>query len=383
MRICYIADAGSIHTQRWVKYFVDKGHEVHLISPRPFGDNNIEDVKLHVLKKIRPQIRIVSDMINLLLYVIQIRRLLKRVKPDILHAHYILGYGLLGALSGFHPFVLSAWGSDVLAAPKKSRIIKLMVKFALRKADMVTAQAEFMGNYLRNEFKLPQSKFIRIPWGTDLSVFHRGYEADVIKLKKDLEISENSSIILSNRNMAPQYEIASIIDAVPHVVHNYPDVIFVFLRGYGTEKFEDEMKSRAEKLGVMANIRLVPKLIAPEEIAVYLNMADAFISIPRYGQFGITILEGMACGAIPILSNIPVHKELVVNNENALLVDPENPEEIAEKITYCIEHPELRDRFYRINKGIVEERENWEKNAKEMEKLYERLVSKNNKKGGR
>ena len=37
MKICYLADAGSIHTQRWIKYFADNGHEVYLISPRPFG----------------------------------------------------------------------------------------------------------------------------------------------------------------------------------------------------------------------------------------------------------------------------------------------------------------------------------------------------------
>ena len=86
MRICYIADAGSIHTQRWVRHFAEKGHEVHLISPTPFGDSNIEGVKLYVLKKVRPQIRIISYVINLLIYIIQIKRLQKRVKPDILHA---------------------------------------------------------------------------------------------------------------------------------------------------------------------------------------------------------------------------------------------------------------------------------------------------------
>jgi glycosyltransferase involved in cell wall biosynthesis len=368
VKICYLADIASIHTVRWAKYFASKGHEVHVISFGTSGENAVDNVNLHLLPMSRHPILHCDP--------IKVRRLIKRIEPDILHAHYIVGYGLLGALSGFHPFILSVWGSDVLAAPKSSKLANLEVRFTLGKADMVTAQAEFMGSYLMSEFKLPQSKFIRVPWGIDLSIFHRGYEADVIKLKKDLQINESSPVILSNRNMAPEYEIGSIIDAVPHVVHKHPNAIFVILRGYGSEKFEEERKSRAETLGVMSNIRFVSKLMAPEEIPVYLNMADAFMSIPKYGQFGISILEGMACGAIPILSNIAVHKELVVDNENALLVNPENPEEIAEKISYCIEHPELRDRFYRINKGIVEEKENWDKNAKEMGKLYERLVSK-------
>lgn len=377
MRICYLANARSIHTQRWVKYFASKGHDVYLISFLSFGDNHVENVKLNVIKTFHSQVRIITR-IDSLLAIIKTKSLIKKIKPDIVHAHYVSKYGFLGALSGFHPLVLTAWGSDVLVAPKNSIIGRLMVRFALRKADVITTTAEFMGDYLRNEFKLPKNNIIRIPWGVDLNIFHRGYEEDVTKLKKGLGISGNPPIILSNRGMVPQYEIESIIDAVPYVVHKCPNAIFVFLRGGGTERFEDEMKLRAEELGVMSNIRFIPKLITPEEMAVYLNMADAFISIPRYGQFGASILEGMVCGATPIVSNIAVHKTLLINGENAFLVNPENPKEIAEKVIYSIEHPESKGKFYRINKRIVEEKEDWDKNAKEMEKLYERLINTDN-----
>jgi glycosyltransferase involved in cell wall biosynthesis len=201
VRICYLANAASIHIVRWVKYFASKGHEVHLISPGISGENAVESVNLHLLPMSRRPI--------LRFYPIRIRRLLRKIEPDILHAHYVLGYGLWGALSGFHPFILSVWGSDVLAAPKSSRLASLEVKFALRKVDMVTAQNEAMGDYLRNEFKLPQSKFVRIPWGIDLTVFHPGYEADVIKLKNDLGISENSSMM--------QFPMSSIIAPTPYL----------------------------------------------------------------------------------------------------------------------------------------------------------------------
>ena len=49
MKICYLANAASIHTVRWVKYFTDRGHEVHLISPGASGENAVENMNLHLL----------------------------------------------------------------------------------------------------------------------------------------------------------------------------------------------------------------------------------------------------------------------------------------------------------------------------------------------
>lgn len=44
------------------------------------------------------------------------------MEPDILHAHYVTNYGLFGALCNFNPFVITAWGSDILIVPE-SRLI--------------------------------------------------------------------------------------------------------------------------------------------------------------------------------------------------------------------------------------------------------------------
>jgi len=72
MKICYFADAQSIHTQRWVKHFAEKGHEVHLIS---FTNAEIENVNFHY---IGPFIRIpyFSILGSLILKFIKIKKLI-------------------------------------------------------------------------------------------------------------------------------------------------------------------------------------------------------------------------------------------------------------------------------------------------------------------
>ena len=111
MRICYLADAESIHVQRWADYFAQRGHEVHLIS---FKHSNIHNTIPHFLRRLPFRLEVVSLLLNSLPVFFQIKRLLQKIKPDIIHAHYVWEYGIAGALTRFQPFVISAWGSDVL-----------------------------------------------------------------------------------------------------------------------------------------------------------------------------------------------------------------------------------------------------------------------------
>lgn len=116
MKICYIANPNSIHNQRWLNYFLQRGHEVHLIS---FYTRSHEkpDNRIHL----HPLTRRPGGIFRFPVYfiwILQVRRLVKQIKPDILHSQYITENSYLGVASGFHPLILSAWGSDILITSK-------------------------------------------------------------------------------------------------------------------------------------------------------------------------------------------------------------------------------------------------------------------------
>ena len=128
MKIFYIAPSKSIHAERWMRYFADAGHEVHLItSDAP--QINIKNIKVEMLKRFGPHSPIISHLVNFVAKEFQFRKLIRTLKPDIIHAHYIMRATLLGAASGFHPFVVTVWGSDILVAPKESKISRFIVKY--------------------------------------------------------------------------------------------------------------------------------------------------------------------------------------------------------------------------------------------------------------
>ena len=105
--------------------------------------------------------------------VIGVRKLLHTaIRPDIVHAHYITSYGLAGALSGLHPFVATAWGSDALIAPEKSTLLRWMVRFSLGRADLVTSMADHMTELMIRRRYVHPDQVVTLPFGVDTGVFH-------------------------------------------------------------------------------------------------------------------------------------------------------------------------------------------------------------------
>src|SRR5438046_749940 len=133
MRICFLANGRSIHSQRWVRYFVGCGHDVHLISLA-----ECEVPSLTGYQVVRP---LWPKYLGYIVAAPRIVRAVRRLRPDILNAHYATSYGLFGAVSGYRPLVISAWGTDVLVVPKRFRFLKSVIGLALKRADLVTSVA--------------------------------------------------------------------------------------------------------------------------------------------------------------------------------------------------------------------------------------------------
>jgi len=110
-KILYIADSTSIHSQRWINYFLTQGYRIYIITigkKRQILDGVTHVANFHQFYYNSP-----TFITNLL----KTRRIIRKIKPDILHAHFIHQYGWLGALSQFHPFILTIWGTDILKLP--------------------------------------------------------------------------------------------------------------------------------------------------------------------------------------------------------------------------------------------------------------------------
>jgi len=368
MRICYIANGGSIHTQRWVNYFAKRGHEVHLISTMPTsGRGYAKGVQLHLLVRLMPRIWPVTRYFSGLLWLAQVRRLVRKIKPDILHAHYITVYGCLGAVSGFHPFVVSAWGSDVLIEPRQNFFLKAITEYALKGANMVICDAEHIVEELVKQ-GAPQEKTELIYFGTDTSKFKPGQKST--NLKERLGILD-SAVVISLRSLKPTYNIESLLKAIPLVLEAVPEAKFI-IAGDGDQR--QYLENLAMSLGVLDSIRFIG-MIPNDELPQYLTSSDVYVSTSLSDAgLSASTAEAMACGLPVIITDFGDNRKWVEDGVNGFIVPLRNPGALASRIIYLLRNEDERVKFGQANRRIIEETNNYETEMGKVEKIYDELI---------
>ncbi len=373
MKICFFGNANSILIRSWVSAVARRGHEVHLFSCE--GAPHINGVTLHACTVPRiPLAQTFFRVFPTLPCLSRVTKLVRTIKPDIVHVIGVSVSGWLGIVAGYHPLILSVMGSDIFVAPKKSKIARWKAMQAVKSADLITGTTDFMVSYVIERFNAPAIKTRRSSWGIDAENFRPSSPDAVRALRQRLGIPGDAPVIVSSRNMKPHYRIDSIMRSVPLVVRKYPSVRYVFFRGYGLVSYENELKELAKRLDVLRDIIFVSDVISSQEMPVYCTMAAACVSVPLTDQFGYSIMEAMACGAVPIVGRLAGYEQYLRDQKNALFVAGDDPSDIAEKVVYVLRNPALRESFFRSNRRIIEDNEDLEKNTGKLVALYTEMI---------
>lgn len=352
--------------QRWAKWFAERGHEVHLISP---DDENIEGVKIHLIGKKKE-----GSVTNFIIKMFQTRKLVRKIKPDILHAHYAFGHGTFAAFANYHPFVVSVWGGDVLIYPNKNIIFSGMVKYVIKKADYVTVFSEYLEKEVKKFLKDGKKVDVVIPWE---SRWYEKVDSNLVeKYRRELDIPEEALVVLSPRNMMPIYRIENIVYSIPRVIKEYPNTIFVFLKGMADKKYFHKIKDIIKKLSIGKNVRIIEKWLDEREMVALYALSEISISIPKLDQFSGAVRESMLIGTVPIVSSLPIYTSNLKNGKNVLFVSGDNSEEIANMILRAIKNDSLREKIKQNNKKFIYEYEKKFKKLEDMETIYKNLVGK-------
>lgn len=366
MRLCIICSIvkWAVNPRRWVEYYVERGYDVHVIG---HGEIDIPGATMHHLTTI--------SKINFITGPIQTRRIIKRIKPDIVHAYGITPFGYYGALSGFHPFIASAWGSDVAEFPEKSRILNCIVKYALKKADFVHT-GDMTGKKRLMELGCEERKIFIQPSGIDTKRFSP--KARSKSLRKKLGIDDKYSVFLGRR-LEPPYSVDVFIKAIPKVLDSIDNVMFLV---GGTGPLESEIKKLANDLGVSEHVIFIGG-IPNEKMHEYLASVDVYVETRRApekpgGGIGAMTMEAMACGTPLILTEKPylvTYANGLANEPwfRGVVYEPLDSEGLAEKIIYLLKNDELRKKLSEETRKIAIEIGDLSKNIDKWGKIYKSL----------
>lgn len=328
-----IGDVLAPHLVKWSRALLAAGIDLHLWSLNQPERADYDDELFSRISS--PGIYVDANRegsVGKLCYLKHLRHLkqtIRQVRPDILHAHYATSYGLLGALSGMKPLLISVWGSDVMSFPEKSPIHWFILKTVLSRAALVQASGEF----LRKITEQFTDKVKVVNFGLENSFFSRN-PVKVTGVVPEI-------VIGSIKSLESHYRIDVLIKAFA-IVKKKSEVsrnLKLLIVGDGA------LKPDLHKLAAQERISDVVEFIGRQlysSIANFHGRMDIHVCASERESFGVSILEAMALGIPVICSDIPAFDELVTDGVTGLRFRQGEPDNLAEKILSLINDVALK-----------------------------------------
>ncbi|MED5073951.1 glycosyltransferase [Anoxybacillus geothermalis] len=353
MKVALLAPSKSIHTHKWARFYQTQGIDVKVVTFKDhYGPEQAKEVETVVLPKWLP------GKLSYFSTVFALKRWLASFQPDILHAHYASSYGLIGALTGYHPFYVSVWGRDVYQFPNTNRWNRRMLEYTLQRADVICSTSHVMA---KETGKYTDKPIEVTPFGVDVTRF------------KPLPKQPKRTVTIGTvKALSDKYGIADLIRAFATVHKRYPQTELLIV-GDGPQRGEYE--ELCVRLGIQSVTAFVGK-VPNEQVPLYINQMDIFAvpSTEDSESFGVAAVEAMACGVPVVVSNVGGLPEVVREGTTGLIVPKNSPEKLAGAFERLLLDEELRRRMGENGVNHVHEHYVWAENAMRMIRLYEQTL---------
>jgi L-malate glycosyltransferase len=362
MKICFLGDAITHHMRRWTKYFAEKGHDVHVLTFHEKYLSGYEPVKVQVIPKPIRNKSLLARILNAFLVWWRIKRAIAEINPDLIHSHDAGGYAWMAMLTGFHPLMVSAQGGDILVHSKASFVNRILTKLALRKADVIHCDGYGMRDEIM-KLGIPENKIKIVCFGTDTKKF---------KVDQSKRAKTNGDItVVSTRRLDPIHNVETLVKAIPHVLRETPEVRFV-IAGYGSD--QEMLEALTKSLNVDYAVRFLG-MVEEHEMINALQNADVYVAT-SLSESGIaaSMAEAMACELPVINTDTGDVKLWIEDDRNGYCIRPRDVQTLTKRIVELVKDPQKRTAFGKINRQLIEERNNYYIEMQKIENIYNELT---------
>ena len=361
MRMVFLAAGTSIHSARWVNGLSTAGVKVHLVTQHPVSNT------------LNPEVEVIQHPyrgnLGYLLMTAKLRRALRAIRPDLLNAHFASGYGMTARLAGWHPYLLSVWGSDVYSFPAKSRFHRRLLEKNLTAADAVASTSHCMAEQVRGI--VPAMGEIAVtPFGVDVRSF-----SAVPPLSPD---ATDALVIGTVKTMSDTYGVDTLIEAFALVrqkliAMQHPLAKKVVLRLVGDGPQIGTLKALGERLGLADRITFTGG-VPYEQVPAELAKLDIYAALSRQESFGVAVLEAGAAGRPVVVSDAGGLSEVVRDGVTGLVVPREDPISAAEALLRLVIDPEQRIIMGESGRRHVCDNYAWDDCVQTMISVYEDTI---------
>ncbi|HOM14176.1 MAG TPA: glycosyltransferase [Rubrivivax sp.] len=306
MRLVLFGDGESPHLLKWARALAGRV-ELWAASSRGFPAAFDALLPPERLLALHTTPKAAGGNAALLRQLPRLARWLRQVQPDWIHAHYLTSHGTLAwaatsLLGAPGRLVGSAWGSDVLVTPQHSVLQRWLLARVLRACALCTADSKHMAARMRDYGAAEPMCF---PFGLEALPplpAHGGGKDD--------------KLFFANRALEPIYAPDRVIGCFAAIAAHWSDARLV-LANDGS--LRDALQLQVRNLGLQDQVRFVGRLGADAQAEHY-RRARWYLSLPRSDSVSVSVLEAMAHGCVPLLSDLPANHELVASGGNGLIL---------------------------------------------------------------
>ena len=243
--------------------------------------------------------------------------------------------------------------SDEAKAPAKEKFLKVD-KELYKRADALSSVSRYTESVNRQLFR----------YTSDVEILHNCIETN-LEFSNNQEKQEKT--IIFTGTLVKKKGIFSLLKAWNIVHHQHPGAV---LKVYGKGNIEE-----LKQLLNSQSINTVQFLGHVSRGQLYSELSTATAAIfPSYSEcFALAPLEALAVGCPVINTSRASGKELITDGENGSLIDPDNIEEIAEKIIELIENKNLQIRYSLNGQNTIAKKFNITKSAQQHIGFYKRI----------
>jgi glycosyltransferase involved in cell wall biosynthesis len=231
-------------------------------------------------------------------------------------------------------------GTDILVAPDWSPLHRLTARYTLARSDLIIMAAAHMEQHVQRLVG-ERKRTMVIPVGVDIQKFNQTQDSE----RKDLTC-------ISNRRLVTNSNVDLLLQAIARVRLVQPRIRLTVV---GDGPLRLDLGSMIQRLDLAPCVTFLGE-VPNETMPGLLHQHSLYLSATSSDGTSVSLLEAMACGTFPIVSDIPANQPWIANGTNGCLVPLGQPDLFAQHILETLAAPRLMSNARSINWGIVKER---------------------------
>lgn len=362
MKVLYFSNDYSPHDHRFLSAIQDGGHEAFHVrlesNLRQTEDRPVPD-GVQIVQWAGGQRKF--RWLDVPRYVLSLRRVIKQIKPDLIHAGPIQTCAFIAVLTGFHPILTMSWGYDLVKIVHQNSWMERITRYVLRQSTYFTSDAKVTRDKAVS-YGMNPDRTVVFPWGVDLARY--------IPKNWQSEKQVKPFTLFCNRAWEPIYGVDVLARAFVKAAGSRPELSLMLLGG-------GSLGARIRQIllsgGVLDKVTFGGQ-VSQNELPRWYHWADVYISPSHVDGSSVSLMEALASGLPCLVSDTPGNREWVIEGENGWFFPDGDADALAATILQVFDERKSLSKIGQAARAVAEERADWTKNSAKLMQAYQQAI---------